>query len=71
MHWKQNRNVHPEAKERIVQHGECPGCGTADKFYYGEAGQFCPDCTKDAEADLKEYRTEKPATRLMAKKRNG
>ena len=70
MHWKNNRIVHPEAKEQIIQQGECPGCGGAVKFYYGEAGQFCPDCRKAEEADLKEERTERLAKRQMAKKRN-
>ncbi len=70
MHWKKNRKVHPEAKDQITQHGECPGCGRPVNFYYGEAGQFCPECRKGAEADLKEVRTEKSAKREMAKKRN-
>jgi hypothetical protein len=69
MHWKKNRIVHPEAKEQIIQLGECPGCGGQVKFYYGEAGQFCPDCRKKAEADLKEERTERMAKRKIAKKR--
>jgi hypothetical protein len=70
MHWKKNRIVHPEIKEQIIQHGECPGCGTPVKFYYGEAGQFCPDCRKRAEVDLREEQTEKSAKRDLAKRRN-
>jgi endogenous inhibitor of DNA gyrase (YacG/DUF329 family) len=48
MHWKKNRIVNPEAKEQIVQTGECPGCGRTVKFYYGEHGQFCAECKKVA-----------------------
>jgi hypothetical protein len=70
MHWKKNRKVNPEVKEQIIQHGQCPGCGRAVKFYYGEAGQFCPDCRKRAEADLKEERIGRLAERKRAKKRN-
>jgi hypothetical protein len=70
MHWKKNRKVHPEAKDQIIQHGECPGCGRPVKFYYGEAGQFCPDCRKAAEADREEVRNEKLAKRRLAKERN-
>jgi hypothetical protein len=70
MHWKKNRIDHPEAKEQIIQHGECPGCGGPVKFSYCEAGQLCPGCRKRAEADLEEERTEKSAKRQKAKKRN-
>jgi hypothetical protein len=69
-HWKKNRIVHPKAKDQIIQHGECPGSGRPVNFYYGEAGQFCPDCRKVAEAGLKEERTERLAKRELAKKRN-
>ncbi len=40
MHWKKNRIVHPEAKEQIIQTGQCPGCGRTVKFYYGEGGDL-------------------------------
>jgi predicted amidophosphoribosyltransferase len=70
MHWKKNRKVHPEMKDQIIQHGECPGCGTPVKFYYGEAGQFCPECRKMVEADLREERIERLANRESAKKRS-
>lgn len=70
MHWKKNRIVHPEAKGRIIQQGQCPGCGRAVKFYYGEAGQCCPDCRKAAEADLKEEQAERVMRREAAKERD-
>jgi hypothetical protein len=70
MHWKKNRIVHPEAKDQIIQEGRCPGCGTAVKFYYGESGQFCPDCRKEAMAAWKEDRTERLNERVAEKKRN-
>jgi hypothetical protein len=70
MHWKKNRIVHPEAKDQIIQHGDCPGCGRPVKFYYGEAGQTCPDCRKAAEADREDDRTETSAQRAVEKKRN-
>jgi hypothetical protein len=70
MHWKKNRIVNPEAKEQIIQQGECPGCGRPVKFYYGEAGQFCSDCRKAAEADWREERAERLAKRELEKKRN-
>ena len=70
MHWKKNRIVNPEAKEHIIQSGQCPGCGREVKFYYGEAGQFCPDCRKQAKDDWKEERTERLSKRMPENGRN-
>jgi hypothetical protein len=56
MHWKKNRIVHPEAKAEIIHRDECPGCGAAVTFYYGEnTPRCCPDCRKGSE---EEWRTE-------------
>jgi hypothetical protein len=64
MHWKKNRIVNPDAKAEIVQHGLCPGCGIAVKFYYCEnIGQFCPDCRKEATAEWADEVTEKRRNR--------
>jgi hypothetical protein len=71
MHWKKNRLVNPEAKEQIVQLGQCPGCGREVKFYYVEASrQFCPDCRKEAEAAWNEERIERVNERKAQKKCN-
>jgi hypothetical protein len=70
MHWKKNRIVNPEAKEHIIQSGQCPGCGREVKFYYGEAGQFCPDCRNEADAAWREERIERVNERKAQKKRN-
>jgi hypothetical protein len=59
MHWKKNRIVNPEAKDRIVQTGECPGCGRSVKFYYGEHGQLCAECKKASLAERAEDAVEK------------
>ncbi len=58
------------AKDRIIPVGQCPGCGTAVKFDYGQTGQFCPDCRKEAEAAWEEERTERLNERVAEKKRN-
>ena len=65
MHWKKNRIVNPEAKESIVQTGECPACGRTVKFYYGEHGQLCAECKKVVTAE----RAEEGAERMAEKTR--
>ncbi len=52
MRWRKNRLIHPEAKDAIIQTGECPGCGIPVKFYSVEPHwQFCLTCRKLAEKD--------------------
>jgi hypothetical protein len=70
MYRKKNRMINPEAKGPIIQMGQCPGCGRAVKFYYGEAGRFWPDCRKQAKADWKEERTERLNRRPSEKELN-
>jgi hypothetical protein len=70
MHWKKNRKVNPEVKDQIIQHGQCPGCGEAVKFYYGERGQFCLACLKEARAAWADEVGERVAERETEKRRN-
>jgi len=70
MHWKKNRLINPEAKEQIIQSGQCPGCGRPVKFYYGESGQFCPECRKEAETEWNKSRIERANQRKAEKERN-
>jgi uncharacterized protein (DUF983 family) len=69
MHWAKNRVVHPESKGAIVQRGRCPGCGEAVTFYYGESGQFCARCRKEAEAARVDDRAERAGRRKAEKDR--
>ena len=70
MHWKKNRIVNPSIKHQIIQRGECPGCGVIVKFYYGEGGQFCGACRKEAEASWRDEVAERISRRTNEKIRN-